>query len=371
MSVRVSMKFCVKQEGALEQMENFTADVPEDKGGAGYGGTVKTEKTENYSVSFLRGVGCIGVILIHFRFPGYLGGICSSLAEFAVPFFFMTAGYYACHEDGGKEEQKLKKRIRNTFRITCISVLIYLCYRVLIVRQPWEVISLMQILLWNNLDCIHGLHLWFLPALLYSYLFVYGLCKTGLLKWAYRLVPVLFCVRLAVIMDPRNDWHMAQNFLFCGIPYMMLGHWFARKREQTITHMGTAGILAAAIGGWVLNYGGSVLGCPSVFVEIGNIIYSVALFLLAMKKPSRHINLRIESIGKTSSLYIYIIHMLVGTFVSLGFRLLHLAGKPGMDYVAPVTIIVVSVAFAQGIYRLSLWWKCKDHNDRGGQSPQK
>lgn len=70
MSVRVSMKFCVKQEGALEQMENFTADVPEDKGGAGYGGTVKTEKTENYSVSFLRGVGCIGVILIHFRFRG-------------------------------------------------------------------------------------------------------------------------------------------------------------------------------------------------------------------------------------------------------------------------------------------------------------
>lgn len=317
----------------------------------------ETERKDNYCVYFLRGIGCIGVILIHFPFPGYLGGICSSLAEFAVPFFFMTAGYYACHRDLRKEEQKLRKRIRNTFRVTCISVFLYLCYRVLIVRQPWENLSLTQILLWNNLDYIHGLHLWFLPALLYSYLFLYGLNKARLLRWSYWLVPALFGVRLAVIMNPQNDWHMAQNFLFCGIPYMMLGHWFAWKQEQTIGRMGTAGIGVAAIVGWLMNYGGSVLECSPLVVESGNIVYSVALFLLAMKKPSRHIDRRVEAIGKTSSLYIYVIHMLVGTFVNLGFRLIHLSGKPGMAYVIPVAVIIASVAIAQGIYRLTVWRK--------------
>lgn len=328
------------------------------KGNFGCGKTAEMEKreiekSENFCVYFLRGIGCVGVILIHFPFPGYLGGICSSLAEFAVPFFFMTAGYYAYHKDEQEEDGKLRKRIRNTFRITCISVLVYLCYRVLIVRQPWEALSLTQILLWNNLDCIHGLHLWFLPALLYSYLFLYGLHKARLCRWVYWLVPVLFCVRLAVIMNPQNDWHMAQNFLFCGIPYMMLGHWFAWKRERTIARMGTAGIGAAAVGGFLLNYGGSVLGCPSVLVETGNIVYSAALFLLAMKKTSRHICRKVECIGKTCSLYIYIIHMLVGTYVNLGFRLLRLSGKPGMAYVIPVAVIIASVVCAEGIHRLT------------------
>ena len=63
----------------------------------------------------------MGVVFIHVSFPGVGGIIISKLAQFAVPTFFMIAGYYAY----GQKEEKLTKRLK---RILWIFVYAYVCF---------------------------------------------------------------------------------------------------------------------------------------------------------------------------------------------------------------------------------------------------
>lgn len=45
-------------------------------------------ETRNYSLDFLKGIGCIGVVFIHIFFPGVFGRIIMKISQFAVPVFF-------------------------------------------------------------------------------------------------------------------------------------------------------------------------------------------------------------------------------------------------------------------------------------------
>ncbi len=49
--------------------------------------TLPKKAMRNRALNFLKGIGCIAVVLIHVKFPGTLGGILTNLAQFAVPVF--------------------------------------------------------------------------------------------------------------------------------------------------------------------------------------------------------------------------------------------------------------------------------------------
>lgn len=50
----------------------------------------------SYKLDGYKGIACIFVVFIHCVFPGILGTIVKGAARFAVPLFFMSAGYYCC-----------------------------------------------------------------------------------------------------------------------------------------------------------------------------------------------------------------------------------------------------------------------------------
>ena len=72
--------------------------------------------TINHKLNFLKCFACIGVVFIHITFPGRFGEIVRLGADYAVPVFFMIAGYYAW----GKDTAVIKRRLIKMLKILAI-----------------------------------------------------------------------------------------------------------------------------------------------------------------------------------------------------------------------------------------------------------
>ena len=64
------------------------------------------QKETNVKLDLLKGCACIGVVFIHVSFPGTFGQIVNYISTFAVPVFYMIAGYFAW----GKGTDTVKRR---------------------------------------------------------------------------------------------------------------------------------------------------------------------------------------------------------------------------------------------------------------------
>ena len=51
--------------------------------------------SRNNMLNFLKGIACIGVIFIHVPFPTVIGKLISLVCAYAVPVFYLIAGYYS------------------------------------------------------------------------------------------------------------------------------------------------------------------------------------------------------------------------------------------------------------------------------------
>lgn len=49
----------------------------------------------NTTLNIIKGFACIGVVFIHITFPGIVGDSVLYVSAYAVPAFFLIAGYYA------------------------------------------------------------------------------------------------------------------------------------------------------------------------------------------------------------------------------------------------------------------------------------
>jgi len=82
----------------------------------------------NRHLNSIKGIACLGVVLIHIKFPRTVGEIFWVLGQFAVPLFFMISGYYMPERQNRFADIKIKKKISHIAKITTWSVLIYLLY---------------------------------------------------------------------------------------------------------------------------------------------------------------------------------------------------------------------------------------------------
>lgn len=53
------------------------------------------KSSRNIMLNLLKGFACIGVVLIHIKFPGKTGDLIKYASAYAVPIFFLIAGYFA------------------------------------------------------------------------------------------------------------------------------------------------------------------------------------------------------------------------------------------------------------------------------------
>lgn len=320
------------------------------------------QKNVNLCLDFLKGIGCVLVICIHVMFPGMLGNVLAVLGGYVVPLFFMISGYYAYGTDTKVTGEKLKRKIKHITDITVKAFAVYLVFSLVktVVDGEMSIVQwlrsiaepsyIAKMLLMQNFDRIYGFHLWFLPALIYSYLFLYLINKWQCYKYAYSCVLPLFILRCAVAAVTDN-WHFTGNFLLTGIPYILVGNYLASNRDklrEKLTERKVQFCLFAGCFGMLLGMYVSVL---RVIQTAGTILFSTALFVFAQKKPEQYVSKTVVIIGQKYSLFIYIVHIMVYEIIKKAAMTFGFAEALWYQYTVTVAVFFITLCLAWIFYK--------------------
>ena len=207
----------------------------------------------------------------------------------------------------------------------------------------------------GDFEFLHGDPLWFMPALLYSYLILYLLHRFRISKYAYILLPLLLLLRIGMETYTNTfgaDWHLSGNFLVGALPIMLLGHYIASKKE-TFSNVPLYLTVPFAVFSALLMFltvNVSVFGLD--VSQIFKIWCALEVFLLVLRLPELAVVPAIGRIGDRYSLYIYLSHYLLGTLLK---DILVQTGAPQWitNRLLPVVVIGLSIAVSMGLYALA------------------
>lgn len=268
------------------------------------------QSPRNQTIDIIKLVAAIFVVLLHFPLPGITGQCAVRLSSFAVPFFFMSSGYF-CYGPYNKS-----RIIHKALRIVWISVLGILLYGIygIITSGFFALINrftVKNILMWAlfNVPFIGFYHMWFLYALIYAYL-VWLLI--GKYSWVNKALPVaisLLCFRVIIyeivpLFSEREilPLSLGRSAWLVGIPFFLVGYSIGAKRDAV-----------ERIKIWTLiitSLFGAVISLTSGF-SVGVWFTAVCLFILAIKKPVCNAAW-IGRLSKDNCMVLYILHPLVG-----------------------------------------------------------
>ena len=290
-------------------------------------------KERNTLLDFVKAISALGVILVHFQFPGYFGAIMCSVGVVGVIIFFFIAGYSSYSADG-TSAPKLLKRFKRNLILMITALLIYAVYEVifqlatgnieswLTTFTEWEFYIRFFIL--GDFDFIDAGPLWFMLALLYCYLILYVIEKNHLHKVFYPLLPLLLLLRIGMETftnsytgsNPWITWHLSGNFLVGGLPIMLFGNFIACKKDKFV-RIKTPVLLSCFAAFLIATF---LTACFKIngTIDISQpfkIGAALFVFILCIKHGSVHICSLLEYIGAFLTTYIYLYHNLIGLLI--------------------------------------------------------
>lgn len=264
------------------------------------------------------------VVCIHTHSYNLSGDLLRLIARVAVPAFFMITGFYFeqtyCRHRVGAAMRKLLRLLCGATCFYCLfsaAGRLFDCYQSNI-WNGWQSIfpffnlrNLYLFLVYGENACAY--HLWYLHAAFFALGMMWLVCRSGRLYMGYVLATIFWGCGYALSFTGQYMWY--RNFLFMGFPYMMLGHYIAAQTDQIR-------YLFAGWCGWIF----VVLGCVALIGEF--LIYRyldlvpmrshylflpavvVALFGLAVSRPSMGSGTWAAVVGRKYSAQIYIWHLL-------------------------------------------------------------
>jgi len=190
---------------------------------SGIGGMQGTQRLP--CLDALKGLSCIAVVLLHYNFPSVYGDWLRQSLKFAVPLFFIISGFFSVSEEGVLLRDAIMRRGRG---LIWLMVHVLICYMAIHSVFPafgaalYEnniVATLVVFILGNSSFPV----LWFLGALIYSYLTVWIFCPTRISSRSMLLLAVLFFALTVYIQEISNFLPLTLNGLKASgittIPY--------------------------------------------------------------------------------------------------------------------------------------------------------
>lgn len=312
------------------------------------------------SLSFLKGIGCIGVVLIHFRFPGLFGTVVWRLSQFAVPIFMMTAGYFAY----GRNAKTIRRRLIKIVKILVFSLLLYFLYSLLIQIKRGNLVywlvwvisvkAIIKFFLFCTVE--YAIFLWYLIAMAEVYLLWLAVQKRDSLRMLLReLMPLMFLGRIALGVAAAYynlPWFANVNFVTCGLCWFLFGM-FVKENEKSMEGQWSGKRFALVL---VTGVFASII--PDVyktridFSSIGIILMSCSLFCWAIEYKSLKLSSCLEFIGDKLSLYVYVFHVIIGKGLQFIVRRM---GGLGVyqDWIIPVLTVIGAILLALAVYRIN------------------
>lgn len=308
---------------------------------------VETKKERNSSFDVIKCFAAFMVVSIHFTpHDSFVGIYINALCRMAVPIFFVITGYYY---DSLKAAGKLGDYLRKILYLTIFASAFYFLFHIVQLffeggLSQWlrETYNFKNIVLWLilNSDPTSG-HLWYLYALIYTIIINIVADKFNLTKLLF--IAAVFLLLLHCVLNFTCYCIFIRNWLFMGIPFVMLGRYLSIMREEVRSwyfDMKTMIVVAISC---------LVLLCFEIrlyeYVFAGKLrelyFFIVPLVLItviyAIRNPQLGSNTFLAHIGQKYSTHIYIYH------VALGILLLELNKNDCVFYQYTMTIVIYIV----------------------------
>lgn len=328
---------------------------------------MKNQKQINYFLNYLKGLACLGIVLVHCRFPSAPGAVITAFARSGIPFFFMLSGYYTFYTDREKTLAVSGRRVKKTFQLLVTAMLFYIAWRFLpkllsggiqeaflwVKTALFQQQIILEFLLLNVTDSVNGV-LWYIPAALYVYMMFGILVKSGS-KWNALYIAALILLAVNLVLCEIGSlagfgihlkWY--RNFLLTGFPLFMLGHYLHKKEKEIQMLKRNTPILIAALGGAMILLECRLVG--NALLYTGNVVFIIGLYLYAIQNSLSKKGTLMEQVGSKLYLYIYISQVaVIETMDKLMERVSFFEGTMGL-YVKPVLVLAAVVLLSALLY---------------------
>lgn len=284
----------------------------------------------NYAIDYIKFYAIFSVVLIHNPIDGSFGFILDSIARFAVPFFFVAAGFlFGQHIlKGSNPGNYFKKYIAKLIKIYASWLAFYMLYDITtsllysyirgldiskVLINYFEKLTLLNLLYYG--EGTTGYHLWFLPALIWSATILF-------IMYHYKKVNLLLIISLVfhiigLFGQSYSDLYQlpiaTRDPLFFGLFYTSLGFFFAlhyEKIKRFITEKERI-LFYSFIISIVLQVVERSITAKTVDggdYNISTIFVTIALFFLVLNYKQLGKESLLSKIGR-NSLGIYVIHV--------------------------------------------------------------
>lgn len=294
-----------------------------------------------HSIDSTRIVAMAFVVAIHtdpFRGLGGYGNLVNfvidSVARFAVPFFFMTSGYlFARKTTDGNATSYVGKQVTALSSLYVLGLLlaspVFLAGALVdegtgsggvvrtAVRELAGFVSPLELFYYG--DSVSVI-LWFLPALIYSLLLIYGLDRLEVTRY---LLPVSLGFHVVGLLASSYGMFLAvpiehRDALFFGFFYTSLGYYVGDSdwrpdAEWSRRYLWATGFFAAFnlgeryVLGYVLSGETFAQGVYTASYTVGTALLSISLFLFLLSRPALGAGTPLPSWGGYA-VGIYVVH---------------------------------------------------------------
>lgn len=316
------------------------------------------------SLNTLKGIACIGVVILHCKFPGEAGKAISYLFKFAVPCFFMISGYFLYANDANKVRERCLRRFTKNLKLLLWATVLYSGLDIIKIAhegsfylQDWLSLnfSLSELLPKIVLGSFFNGTMWYLHALLWSYICIYLLSKIANLQRLHWLAFALLFLHLIVRLYARTqgfEWFSPKyfsNFAGFGVPFILIGYILAAYYEK-LKSFKDSQLLGLSALGFVMQYAEYYVFKQPMDIFLGSIFFSIGLFAFALKHPTQQFNKPLNYIGEKLSLTIYIEHIAVLWLMALFIN----CDSTIFQWLQPIIAVLICIFFAM------VWNKIKN-----------
>jgi len=320
------------------------------------------------SLDILKYIACFFVINIHMDIPTFLLNIVQPLLTTAVPVFFMITGFFYSETMGSAPK---KRQIRKIAKLALVANLIHIgwrCFKHLLngesildfVAEVMNPEALLNLVVFNQ--PVWRTSIWYINALLIVLVLIYIVRKWVDPQRLNFLIPVLLVLNLVLgtysFILPGNEHVLlcySRNFLFCGIPYFLLGNYVSGKKQSICKLFGKwqCVVLFWIVGCfelWILNYFGLLQHNDHL---ASSFFLALSLFCVFEKIKSfdGRFSEKISIWGRKYSFAIYVAHSII---IEIFYKIVYKAsGVPFVidifSYIGPILVLIASTFFAHSL----------------------
>lgn len=279
-----------------------------------------TLNKRSYSIDSIKGLAAILIVCLHCANEDAFDSVIHLMGRMAVPMFFIITGYYL---PSMIKSRHIISHITKILRITIAGLIIYTIlyvvdsllmddfnYRLSIVLNFRHILS--SLFLGRFPLSVNAGHLWYLVSVFYILVFVFLYTKRYKIANLYFLIPFLFCIGYVISSFPNVSRLYYQNYLFIGLPYVLLGS-YIRDKDVSFSDKKIKWLIVIFSILYLTEIGFYLLiGLPAHREHYFCIIFLVSSILIwASNHPDYGEGSILAMIGKKYSIYIYVIHFYI------------------------------------------------------------